>query len=132
MSTIARSRTLTGEYGGRPCFPPIVELADWQRLQAALKANSQPHAGKHSKGSMLLRVAFWPCGEPLYRLPTRKVYYRCAKRCSPGIPADELESIAVEALIETDGYLPYGRRVASVSDHSDEVAPSRCNSATLT
>ena len=74
-----------------------------------------------SRGSMLLRVAFCPCGAPLYRLPTRKVYYRCAKRCSPVVAADELEQIAVEALIKVHGDLPYLRRVRSVADHAAQL-----------
>ncbi len=122
VALIASSRTLTGWYGDRPCFPAVVPADDWRQLQTALKANSKPHAIKHSRGSMLLGVAYCPCGAKLYRLPTAKVYYRCAARCSPGIPAEELESIAVEALIETYGYLPYGRRVVVTADHSDELA----------
>jgi DNA invertase Pin-like site-specific DNA recombinase len=131
ISRIATSRTLLGEYGGVPCFPPIITETDWYRLQTALKANSKPHSGSHSRGSMLLRVAFCPCGAPLYRLPTRKVYYRCAKRCSPGIPADELEQIAVEALIKVHGDLPYLRRVRSVADHAAELEDTQQTIAEL-
>lgn len=126
VKTILKSRALRGEVriGGRTVrdgagevvrYEPLITEDDWSQLQAALAANSRPHRGSHKRGSLLLRVAFCPCGAPLYMARARDEYryYRCASHCGlPSVPAAELEAHVTDSMLALFGSDPLMRRIS--------------------
>jgi hypothetical protein len=59
-------------------------------------------------------------------------YYRCADRCSPGIPGDELEHHVAESMLSLFGSDPLMRRVrVRASGHAEELAQTEQNIAEL-
>ncbi|MEV1328922.1 recombinase family protein [Micromonospora costi] len=111
---------------------PIVTNADWERLQEALRKNSNPKAGNRVGGSPLLRVAFCECGEPLYRNRGRNgMYYRCGLRARAGrncpkgvmaIAAEDFERDIEQHFLAVVGDLEVMRRVfVPGSDHTADL-----------
>jgi DNA invertase Pin-like site-specific DNA recombinase len=127
---------------------PLIELDEWTRLQAALDKMSQTHV-RTDTPSLLLQVAFCSlCGAPLYRWAkynypkladgTRAKYgpfnyYRCKgsfntatarKDCNAKlIRIDDLDSRALEAVMEKYGQLPHTEpRVIPGDNHDLEIA----------
>jgi site-specific DNA recombinase len=110
----------------------LIERDEWDRLQAVLDRNSNKRAGNREGGSLLLRVAYCECGDPLYRVRGRSDwYYRCGRkartsqRCpagNPGITATELEGVVVGTFVEFAADVPIVRRVlVPGEDHEGEL-----------
>jgi site-specific DNA recombinase len=129
---------------------PLITQDQWTQLQAALDKLSQTHV-RTDTPSMLLQVAFCgmpDCGAPLYRWAkynTPKLadgtrakygpfnYYRCKgsyntararKDCSSKlIRVEELDSRAIEAVLDKYGHLPHTEpRVIPGDNHDTELA----------
>lgn len=88
----------------------LVSLDDWQRVQAILDGNRDARQdARRSSVSLLTGLAFcFACGEILHHdLNTVKRanrtyeyrYLRCKDRCSPQLPAEELEGLAEEEFL---------------------------------
>ncbi|MFI6243961.1 recombinase family protein [Micromonospora sp. NPDC050795] len=112
---------------------PIIDAADWERLQETLRKNANPNSGNRVGGSPLLRVAYCECGEPVYRNRGRAgMYYRCGLRARAGrncpkgmtsIPAHLLEHVTEQFFLLTVGHLEVQRRVfVPGSDHAANLA----------
>lgn len=99
---------------------PLLSREDYDRLQAVLDGNSTRKTGKRINGSLLLRVAFCECGEPLYKVRGRThQYYRCGLRArvskgcptNPSIRVDLLEQTVTETFLAMVGGIEVVRRV---------------------
>jgi site-specific DNA recombinase len=109
---------------------PILSEDEWRRLQLTLDGNSSGRTGKRSGATMLLRVAFCECGDPLYPINGRtKRYYTCSRRartsfsCGNGsIPMLDLEKAVTDAFLGLVGDAPLTRRVfVPGEDHSTDL-----------
>jgi site-specific DNA recombinase len=111
----------------------LISDQTWDKLQAALDANSKAHSGIRFGASLLLQVVFCAaCGKPLYinrRLKNGKplgTYYRHASndRCGqPQIRADALEGLVEEELLRAVGDLQRLEPVTHKAiDHADQLA----------
>ena len=99
---------------------PLLSREDYDRLQATLDGNSTRKTGNRVNGSLLLRVAFCECGEPLYKVRGRNnMYYRCGMRgrssrtcpTNPSIRMDLLEQTVTETFLAMVGGIEVVRQV---------------------
>jgi len=128
---------LQADTDGRPLHGPdglpvrrcegILSRETWGRVKAAM--GSQDHQPHRSDANPLLRIAFCPCGAPLYGTASGKGarYYRCRDhrdRCrSRSVPADLLEDAAEELFLAAAGEDEITERVpVPAEDHSAEIA----------
>ncbi|MEU4577250.1 recombinase family protein [Nonomuraea sp. NPDC023979] len=110
---------------------PLISLAEWERLQAALDGNSNKRAGNRKGGSPLLQVAYCAvCARPLYRNPSGHgdwFSYRCSAKAVSGLSCGNgsirdnvLEARVEEAILERIGHLPRHVKVhVPGEDHSE-------------
>lgn len=110
---------------------PLISHEDWERAALKLSENVSKRTGNRTGGSLLLRVAFCGCGEPVYRAPGRNwPYYRCASRVThkpcgtgnKGISAALLESTVEEEFLRVAGDIEIVRRVFRPGvDHTKDI-----------
>jgi site-specific DNA recombinase len=110
---------------------PILDDDCWAQLQAVM-GDTGPK-GERLGGFMLTRVAWCPCGQPLYgnrRPGGRQSYYRCStgatdhkKWCGARvIPSDRLEQRVEDAILTAWGDRDlYRRTVKPAKSHQDEL-----------
>ena len=112
---------------------PLITRAAWETLQRTLDRNGNKRAGNRHGGSMLLRVAYCECGEPMYRARSRdRWYYRCGLRSrsgrdcpagTPSIGADTLEPATGDTFLKIAGMVEIVRRELILgSSHREELA----------
>jgi site-specific DNA recombinase len=93
---------------------PLVSLDDWQRVQAILDGNAEARKDdRRSETSLLSGLAYCAaCENQLHhdlnvvKRPGKTYeyrYLRCKIRCSPQLPAEELESLAEETFLRELG-----------------------------
>ncbi|WP_412516789.1 recombinase family protein [Actinomadura madurae] len=131
---------------------PILNRADWERLQAALDANAHNRTGNRQDAAPLLRVAFcYRCQRPLYRRGTKKknakgekvpyFYYRCASAndttvdICPDRPyrSRELEQIVFDEFLAEVGGVEIQREVyVPGEDHSEDLETAQAAYSDLT
>jgi site-specific DNA recombinase len=109
---------------------PLISEADYRRLQLTLDERKAKRATpKRANGSLLLRVAYCECGQPLYKVTSRNIdYYRCALIGKPNgkcqaangaIRADVLEAATVEAFLVMIGGQPMTKRTLVPGENHD-------------
>ncbi len=110
---------------------PLVSLDEWERIQAVLDGNQEARKdARRSSVSMLTGLAFCAaCDEMLHhdlnrvKRPGRTYeyrYLRCKVRCSPQIPAEELEGLAEEEFLHQLGDREVRERVWVPGDSNQE------------
>jgi site-specific DNA recombinase len=122
---VLRSRSLLGEmahkgqtvHGVR--FDPIITEEKFAVLQAALDKTCNPLRGERRDASLLLRVVFCACGEPLFQTQSgnENRYYRCrsksaGKPCGARmIPMRDLENEVEDLLFSRVRYVTEPRLI---------------------
>jgi site-specific DNA recombinase len=110
---------------------PLVSVDDWERVQSILDGNQEARKdARRSSVSMLTGLVFCAaCGELLHhdlntvRRPNHVYeyrYLRCKARCSPQIPAEEVENLAEDAFLEHLGGREVRERMWVPGDDNQE------------
>jgi site-specific DNA recombinase len=110
---------------------PLIFMDEWERIQAILDGNQEARKdARRSSVSMLTGLVFCAaCGELLHhdlntvRRPNHIYeyrYLRCKARCSPQIPAEEVENLAEDAFLDHLGDREVRERMWVPGDDNQE------------
>ena len=131
---------------------PLIDRETWEKVQARIAGNT---TGAKVNTTALLRVAFCPCGQPLYAATTRKKskyaaggayvhrYYHClaarttdqagGRKCeATRINAERLETAVYRELLDmVGGYELTEQRLTAGRDYTEDIARARERLANL-